>query len=224
MGVYSRLSDIVNSNVHALLDKAEDPAKMVRMIIQEMEETLVELRSTSVRSIARRKELEREMRALEADIGEWNAKAELAVSKGRDDLARAALLYKAQLVEKRDLQEEERALVAEQLDKLDGDIRQLNAKLKDAKARQRGLVMRKDHAGTRLKAKRQLDESRADDAKLKFSAFEQRIERLEAQVEAEELGAQDELDQAFAELKSTDAVEAELASLREKVAGKKAQD
>lgn len=224
MGVYSRLSDIINSNVHALLDKAEDPAKMVRMIIQEMEETLVELRSTSVRSIARRKELEREMRVLQADIAEWNGKAELAVRKQRDDLARAALLYKSQLVEKRDLLDEERALVTEQLDKLDGDIRQLNAKLKDAKARQRALVMRKDHAGTRLKAKRQLDESRADDAKLKFSAFEQRIERLEAQVEAEELGAQDELDQAFAELKSTDAVEAELARLREKVVERKAQD
>ena len=224
MGVYTRLSDIINSNLHSLLDKAEDPAKMIRMIIQEMEDTLVEVRSTSVKTIARRKEIEREIKQLDQAIQEWQGKAELALSRERDDLARGALTYKAQLVEKRGLLAEELELVAEQLKKLDNDVRQLNAKLKDAKARQRSLVMRKDHAGTRLKAKQQLDESRLDDAKLRFETFEKRIEGLEAQVEAQELGAGEDLDQAFAELETSDQVEAELAALRNKVKSQQAKD
>lgn len=217
MGVYSRLSDIVNSNVHALLDKAEDPAKMVRLIIQEMEDTLVEVRSASVKTLARQKEINRELKQLNEGIAEWEAKAELAMSKDREDLARGALMYKNQLVEKRDLLAEEQQIAKEQVEKLDSDIRQLNAKLKDAKARQRGLLMRKDNAGTRLKAKQQMDDARLDDARTKFEAFERRIEGLEAQVEAEELGQGDDLEKAFSELEANDEVEAELARLRKKL-------
>ena len=217
MGVYSRLSDIVNSNVHALLDKAEDPAKMVRLIIQEMEDTLVEVRSASVKTLARQKEINREMKVLNAGISEWESKAELALSKNREDLARGALMYKNQLVEKRDLLLEEQQIATEQVDKLDSDIRQLNAKLKDAKARQRSLLMRKDNAGTRLKAKQQMDDARMDDARTKFEAFERRIEGLEAQVDAEELGQGDDLEKAFSELEASDEVEAELDQLRKKL-------
>ena len=217
MGVYSRLSDIVNSNVHALLDKAEDPAKMVRLIIQEMEDTLVEVRSASVKTLARQKEIERELKQLNAGISEWEGKAELALSKDREDLARGALMYKNQLVEKRDLLVEEQQIANEQVDKLDSDIRQLNAKLKDAKARQRSLLMRKDNAGTRLKAKQQMDDARMDDARTKFEAFERRIEGLEAQVDAEELGQGDDLEKAFTELEANDEVEAELDKLRKKL-------
>ncbi len=217
MGVYSRLSDIVNSNVHALLDKAEDPAKMVRLIIQEMEDTLVEVRSASVKTLARQKEINRELKQLNEGIAEWEAKAELAMSKDREDLARGALMYKNQLVEKRDLLAEEQQIAKEQVEKLDSDIRQLNAKLKDAKARQRSLLMRKDNAGTRLKAKQQMDDARMDDARTKFEAFERRIEGLEAQVDAEELGQGDDLEKAFSELEANDEVEAELALLRKKL-------
>lgn len=217
MGVYSRLSDIVNSNVHALLDKAEDPAKMVRLIIQEMEDTLVEVRSASVKTLARQKEINRELKQLNAGITEWEGKAELALSKNREDLARGALMYKNQLVEKRDLLVEEQQIAKEQIDKLDSDIRQLNAKLKDAKARQRSLLMRKDNAGTRLKAKQQMDDARMDDARTKFEAFERRIEGLEAQVDAEELGQGDDLEKAFSELEASDEVEAELDLLRKKL-------
>ncbi|MGJ8670168.1 MAG: PspA/IM30 family protein, partial [Oceanococcus sp.] len=194
MGVYSRLSDIINSNVYALLDKAEDPAKLVRLIIQEMEDTLVEVRSASVKTIARQKELKRELKQIDAGVVEWQAKAELALRKNRDDLARGALLYKNQLQEKRQLLEEEQVIAQEQTDKLDSDIRQLNAKLKDAKARQRSLLMRKDNAGSRLKAKQQVNDARLDDARIKFEAFEQRIEGLEAQVDAEDLGQEQDLD------------------------------
>ena len=219
MGVYSRLSDIINSNVHALLDKAEDPAKLIRVIIQEMEDTLVEVRSASVKTIARQKELKRELKHIDEGVQEWQAKAELALRKDREDLARGALMYKNQLQEKRQLLLEEQAIAQEQIDKLDSDIRQLNAKLKDAKARQRSLLMRKDNAGTRLKAKQQVNDARMDDARAKFEAFEQRIEGLEAQVDAEELGQEQDLDKAFAELEADDQVEEELQALRKKVAG-----
>lgn len=219
MGVYSRLSDIINSNVHALLDKAEDPAKMVRLIIQEMEDTLVEVRSASVKTIARQKELKRELADLNAAIEEWQAKAELAMSKNREDLARGALMYKNQLQEKQDLLAEEQSLAQEQIDKLDADVRALNAKLKDAKARQRGLLMRNDNAGSRLKAKQQVSDTRLEDAKTRFEAFERKIENLEAQVDAEDLGKEEDLDRAFAELQADDEVEAELAALRKKVQG-----
>lgn len=217
MSVYSRLGDIVNSNLHAMLDKAEDPAKMIRLIIQEMEDTLVEVRSASVKTIARRKEIEREMKALDGQIAEWADKAELALRKEREDLARGALGYKAQLAEKRQLLGEELELISEQLDKLDGDVRKLNAKLKDARTRQRALVMRKDNAGSRLKAKQQLDPRRMEDATVRFEAFERRIERLESEVEAEELGEGEDLERAFAELETSDEVEAELMRLRDKL-------
>ena len=219
MGVYSRLSDIINSNVHALLDKAEDPAKLVRMIIQEMEDTLVEVRSASVKTLARQKELKRELKHIDEGIEEWQGKAELALRKQREDLARGALMYKNQLQEKRGLLQEEQAIAQEQIDKLDSDIRQLNAKLKDAKARQRSLLMRNDNAGSRLKAKQQVNDARLDDARSKFEAFEQRIEGLEAQVDAEDLGQEQDLDKAFAELEADDQVEAELQALREKLSG-----
>lgn len=219
MGVYSRLSDIVNSNVHALLDKAEDPAKMVRMIIQEMEDTLVEVRSSSVKTIARQKQLKRELLDNQAAIDEWQDKAELAMSKNREDLARAALMYKKQLHEKRDLLQQEQALAQEQLNKLDADIRALNEKLKDAKARQRSLLMRNENAGSRLKAKQQVSDTRIEDAKARFEAFERKIENLEAQVDAEDLGTEEDLERAFSELQAGDELESELAELRKKVHG-----
>ena len=224
MGVYSRLSDIINSNVHALLDKAEDPAKMVRLIIQEMEDTLVEVRSASVKTLARQKQLGRELKQLEQGVTEWQGKAELALSKNREDLARGALMYKNQLIEKRDLLLEEQQIANEQISKLDSDIRQLNAKLKDAKARQRSLVMRKDNAGSRLKAKQQLDQSHLDDAKIKFENFEKRIEGLEAEVDSHDLGQGDELNQAFTELQADDEVEAELEQMRAKLKAGSAAD
>ena len=94
MGIFSRLSDIINSNVNALLDKAEDPEKILRLMVQEMEDTLVELRTAAAKSIAERKERERFLISLETEQADWNARAELAINKGRDDLAKSALLHR----------------------------------------------------------------------------------------------------------------------------------
>ena len=132
MGIYTRLSDIINSNLHAMLDRAEDPEKMIRLAIGEMEDTLIELRSNAVSSISRRKQLERDRVDLQAKAAEWQAKAELALGKSREDLARQALVlveeYRGRLAEI----DTELESLAESLDKLDGDIGRLNDKLRDA--------------------------------------------------------------------------------------------
>ena len=141
MGIFSRLTDIINSNLTALLDKAEDPQKMIRMIIQEMEETLIEIRSSSARIIADKKTLDRRIDALRVEVQGWTAKAELAISKGRDDLARAALNEKNNMAQELEQAEREMASLEEHLNSLDSEVSQLQNKLNDAKAKQKILVL-----------------------------------------------------------------------------------
>lgn len=218
MGIYSRLSDIINSNMHAMLDKAEDPEKMIRLIIQEMEDTLVEVRSTSVRTIARRKTLERKRQTLASDAAEWQRKAELALAHEREDLARAALLAKARITDvQAEIAHELEALDAQQAS-LDTDIGKLKAKLSDAKARQKSIVMRKQSASTRIRVQQQVHDDKINDALAQFETYERRIDSLEAEAESYDLGSKT-LNDEFAELESTDTVEAELAELKARVRG-----
>ena len=142
MSIFSRMTDIVNSNLNALLDKAEDPEKMVRLIIQEMEETLVEVRSTSARAIADRKDLERRVQWQQEEAGEWQRKAEVAVSKGRDDLAKGALVEAKKSTEQAESLHGELDVLNSTLAKLGDDISALQEKIKDAKARQNAIIMR----------------------------------------------------------------------------------
>lgn len=216
MGIYSRLSDIVNSNVHAMLDKAEDPEKMVRLIIQEMEDTLVEVRTTSVRTIARKKTLERKRKTLDTEAAEWQRKAELAIARDREDLARAALTAKAKIADVQSEIDAELESLTEELDKLDGDVAKLKNKLKDAKTRQKAILNRKKSATTRIQVQRQVHDSKIDDAMAKFETYERRIDALEAEADAYDLGEQS-LDDAFAELETDEAVEQELSALKSKV-------
>src|SRR5262249_21368864 len=150
MSVFSRMSDIINSNINALLDKAEDPEKMVRMIIQEMEETLVEVRSTSARAIADKKELARRRDWLISEGGEWQRKAEVAIAKNRDDLARAALVEKNKAQDSVSTVEQELHQLDDTLVKLGDDVVALQVKLKDAKTRQNSIIMRGKAARSRL--------------------------------------------------------------------------
>ncbi len=222
MGIFSRFTDIVNSNINALLDKAEDPQKMVRLIIQEMEDTLVEVRSTSAKTLAAKKEISHQITKIRAEAEDWYAKAELAISKGRDDLAKAALKEKKKCEEQAEALEKELAIVEEQLSKLQSEIGQLQDKLADAKNRQKAILLRQKTVSTRLEVKRTLDTGKVDAAMGRFEQYERKIDDLEAQVESYDLGKKTLADE-FAELESDGAVEDELAALKQKVQAKQTE-
>ena len=218
MGIFSRFTDIVNSNINALLDKAEDPEKMVRLIIQEMEDTLVEVRSASAKTLDNKKEIVNQIAKYESDASDWEAKAELALSKDREDLARAALQEKKKSAEAAEALSKELAIVDEQISKLQDEIGQLQEKLADAKSRQKAIIMRQKTASSRLEVKKTLDSTKVDNAMGRFEQYERKIDDLESQVEAYDLGKKT-LQDEFAELEASDKVEDELAALKAKVKG-----
>ncbi|MEX1222150.1 MAG: phage shock protein PspA [Idiomarina sp.] len=216
MGIFSRFSDIVNSNLNALLDKAEDPAKMVRLIIQEMEDTLVEVRSTSARLIAEKKDTKRQVERFTAEADEWEAKAELALAKDREDLARAALAEKQKTAEHANSLASEVERIDEHLQRLSDEIGQLQEKLADAKARQKSILMRQRTATTRLEVKKQIDSAKVDDAMFRFERYESRIDDLESQVDSYDLGKRTLRDE-FADLEVSEKVDSELEALKARV-------
>jgi len=217
MGIFSRFSDIVNSNLNALLEKAEDPEKMVRLIIQEMEDTLVEVRSAAARAIADRKQLDRRLGDARREGDDWARKAELAVRKGRDDLARAALAEKAHAEERIAGLEAQGQQVETVLTQLNEDMARLQEKLADAKTRQKAMILRHRTAGHRLEMRRQIHETKIDDALVRFEQFERKLEDAEGRVEAYDLGQRKDLGREFASLESAESVEAELAALKRRV-------
>ena len=164
MGIFSRLADIVNSNIKAILDRAEDPEKIIRLIVQEMEDTLVEVRSAAVRTIAERRELERRVDALRREQAEWQRRAEFAVTRGREDLAKGALIAKTRVGEALEREEGQLAELAQALDKENEDIAKLQAKLADAKAREKVLTQRHKSAASRIKLRTRLYDERITDA------------------------------------------------------------
>ncbi|HUP92825.1 MAG TPA: PspA/IM30 family protein, partial [Solimonas sp.] len=201
------------SNLNAMLDKAEDPEKMVRLIIQEMEDTLVEVRSTSVRTIARKKELQRNMTQLEADASDWEKKADLAMSKDREDLARGALAARRRTLDQGAAVEKELTHVEEELVKLDEDTGKLKAKLADARQRQKSIMLRSQSVGARLKVRTQINDRKMTDTLLRMEQYEGKIDRLEAEVEAYDMGTRTLADE-LAGLENSDKLEDELAKLR----------
>ena len=219
MSVFSRLTDIVNSNINALLDKAEDPEKMVRLIIQEMEETLVEVRTASARAIADKKELARRGEWYRQEASEWDRKAEVAVRKGRDDLARAALVERNRGLESADAVQNELGVLEGTLAKLADDTLALQQKLKDAKARQNAIVIRGKAATTRLSVRRQLHESNIDDAIERFEQYERKMDDLEGQIEAYDLGKRN-LSEEIEELEHDEHIDSELDKLKARVSGR----
>ena len=213
MTIFSRMTDIINSNLNALLDKAEDPEKMVRLIIQEMEEALVEVRSTSARAIADRKELLRRQEWLAAEATEWERKAEVAVHKDRDDLAKGALGERNKAREAAGSLTRELGIVDETLEKLNVDVGALQAKIKDAKARQNAIVLRGKAAKTRLGVRRQLNDHNIDDAIRRFETYERKMDDIEGQIEAYDMG-QKTLADEIAGLEQGESIEDELRELK----------
>ncbi len=220
MGVFSRLSDIVNSNITALLDRAEDPEKILRLIIQEMEDTLVEVRSSTAKLIADQKEVRRKRADFETRQAKWAEKAELAVSKGRDDLAKGALAARRKAAEMVEILDDELAEIDRSLDKANEDLAQLQAKLKEAKTKQRTLDMRRKTAKDRMRVQRQLNDGRLDDAMARFEHYERRLDELEAEAEVFTMGQPRTLAEQFDELEAEDAVETELADIKQRLAKK----
>lgn len=220
MGVFSRLSDIVNSNLNSMLDKAEDPEKIVRLIIQEMEDTLVEVRSAAARAIADKKEILRKLDHFEQRQEEWRAKAELAVSKGRDDLAKGALAARRKAQEMADVLTRELALVEEGVDKANADLEQLQSKLQEAKAKEKTLQLRRQSANDRVRVTRHIYDGRIDEAMARYDNFERKIDELEAEAEAIAMGRPRSLSEQFAELESEESVKAELKQLKKRMAAR----
>jgi phage shock protein A len=219
MGIFSRFTDIVNSNINSLLDKAEDPEKMVRLIIQEMEDTLVEVRSASAKTIASKKEIAAQITKLNNEAQDWHNKAELAISKDREDLARAALQEKKKCEEYATTLQKELSIVEEQISKLQNEVGQLQDKLADAKTRQKAIILRQKTASSRLEVKRTLDSSKVDAAMGRFEQYERKIDDLESQVEVYDLGKKTLADE-FAGLESDEKIDDELAALKKKMQAK----
>jgi phage shock protein A len=220
MGIFSRFTDIINSNINNLLDKAEDPAKMVRLIIQEMEDTLVEVRSSSAKTLADKNDLARQAMRFEKDEQLWQEKAELALSKGREDLARAALIEKKKCGENAASLVDELGHVDEHIAKLQSEISQLQEKLADAKSRQKAIIMREQTATSRLKVKRKIDSGRVNDALSRFDSYERKIDDIESQVESLDLGSKSLADE-ISDLESDENIDDELAQLKAKIKSEK---
>jgi len=198
MGIFSRFSDIINANINAILDKAEDPEKMVKLIIQEMEETLVEVRTNSARIIADQKELTRHKKSLRRQVQDWEQKAELAISKGREDLARSALAEKLRLLAKVESISTELVQIDTELVSLTEEISQLQEKLNEAKARRNSLVVRHKSVESKLNIRKNTNRDRIEDTLSKLEQYEKRLDDMEGQVESYTIGTQtlaEEIDQ-----------------------------
>lgn len=220
MGVFTRLTDIINSNINAMLDKAEDPEKIVRLIIQEMEDTLVEVRSRAARAIADKKEVERRRAEFEARAKEWESKAELAIAKGREDLARGAIAAKRKALEMSELFQKEYDAIDKSLEKANDDLEKLQSKLKEAKAKQRSLDIRRSTAEGSVRINRAVYDGRIDEAMARYERYERRIDELEAEAESYVMGRPKSLEQEFRELEAEDDVNAEFEALKRRVAAR----
>jgi phage shock protein A len=219
MGVFSRVGDIINSNINAMLEKAEDPEKIARLIIQEMEDVLVDVRTSAARSIADKKELNRRLERFKASVAEWDGKASLAIEKGREDLARGALVEKQKNAKKADVVGKELEIVEEAIAKANADMGKLQAKLDEAKAKHKALALRRQTAEDRIKVREKIADTKIEDALVRYAQVERKVDELEAQVESYDLGRKESLSGQFEALEAEEAVEKELAELKRRVKG-----
>ncbi|REL30834.1 phage shock protein PspA [Thalassotalea euphylliae] len=217
MGMFTRFADIINANINSMLDKAEQPEKMIRLIIQEMEETLVEVRSTAAKHIAEQKTINRQVASLEKSAASWQEKAELAISKGRDDLAKSALAEKHKVKQQMVTLQEEADKLEEFLASVQEDGQRLQTKLAEAKRRQEALLLRQESAEVRLKVREKSTQYNIDEAINRFERYQQKIERVEAEVEAYDMTQNQDLDSQFRALENDDNIDQELATLKQKV-------
>lgn len=221
MGIFSRTRDIIAANVTDLLDKAEDPAKMIRMIILEMEETLVEVRATAARNIADQKEMRRHITKLEKLEESWTEKAELALSKEREDLAKAALVERQKATDMAEQLQAEIGALDEALKASEADIAKLQAKLREARTRQNAIMTRLESAHNRIKVREAYAGSKVEEAFSRFDLLERRVDFAEGRADALYMGQEPKsLEEEINELKSSEKVDAALEALKASVAKK----
>jgi len=218
--IFTRARDIIAANVTEMLDRAEDPALMIRKIIVEMEETLVEVRATAARSIADIKEMRRALYRLDDIQANWVDKAQLALEKDREDLARAALGEKQKAAAMADELAAEVAQIEQVLKGYERDIAALQAKLAEARARQNAIANRIESAMTRARTNEMLHGSRTEDAFARFELLERRADIAEGYAEALGLNAPKSLNEEFAELRAAEQVDGELEELKAALAAK----
>ncbi|BCE00155.1 phage shock protein PspA [Marinicellulosiphila megalodicopiae] len=221
MGIFSRLTDIVNSNLTALLDKAEDPKKMIRLIIQEMEETLIEVRSSSAKVIADKKTASRRLIRLQDEAAQWGEKAKLAISKNREDLARGALAEKQALLDEVAISQADFDNLDEHLAHLTDEIDQLQLKINDARAKQKTLQMRHKTVENRVKVKRQSHKNAVNNAFDKLDRFERRIDQLEGELESYDINSDSDLSSQFEDLEKDEKINSELEALKQQLQSEK---
>ena len=219
MSIFTRTRDIVAANFSDLLDKAEDPAKMIRMIIREMEETLVEVRASAARTIADQKEMRRQIARLQQIQQGWEEKAELALSKGREDLAKGALVEKQKAADLADSIAAEIAGLDEGLRASEGDIARLQGKLRDARTRQAAIQARLESAQNRVRMREAYGGALAQEAFSRFDMLERRADLAEGHADALALAAPKSLDEEISELRNAEKVDAELAAMKARIAG-----
>lgn len=221
MGLFTRFTDIVNANINSMLDKAEQPEKMINLIIQEMEETLVEVRASAAKNIAEQKTQERQVKSAKTSMEHWHNKAELALAKDREDLAKSALSQKLKYQKEIELLEQEKEQLAEFLTKVQEDSSRLQAKLSEARRRKESFALRQESAQVRLKVREKAAIYNIEEAMNKFDRYQQKIDNIEAQVEAYDLINASEqgnsLNAQFAQLEQEETLEQELAKMKAKV-------
>jgi phage shock protein A len=218
MGVFSRLSDIINSNLNAMLDKAEDPEKIARLIIQEMEDCLVEVRSAAARSMADKKEYERDITALEASRVDWANKAELAVEKGREDLARGALAAKQRSEREVDSRRQALKAIEEVSVRRQDDLEKLQAKLDEAKTKLRALIVRREAAEQRIQMRSRIEVNKVDEAMRRYAQVERKVDEMEAYADLINVGERG-LEAQFQELAAEESIEKELNEIKRRRGG-----
>ena len=215
MGLFSRLGDIINSNINAMLDNAENPEKIARLIIQEMEDTLVEVRTAAARAMADKKEMERDIAHFTSVRDEWANKAELAIDKGREDLARGALIAKQKAEAEIDRRKNAMVAAEEAFEKRQDDLSKLQAKLDEAKAKHRALMMRREAAEQRIRMRSQVYDGRVDEALARYGNIERKVDEMEAYAD-QIRGTEPTLEAQFAALEQDESIEKELAALKAK--------
>ncbi|MFV0624644.1 phage shock protein PspA [Sphingomonas sp. ac-8] len=214
MGIFSRTRDIIAANVTDLLDKAEDPSKMIRMIILEMEETLVEVRASAARTIADQKEMRRHITKLQTLQDSWTEKAELALSKDREDLAKAALVERKKAADMAEQLTAEIGVLDDALRSSEADIAKLQNKLREARTRQNAIATRLESANNRSRLREMYAGAKTNEAFSRFDVLERRADLAEGRADALGMGQVKTLEEEIAELQSADKIDAELAALK----------